>query len=189
MHVSSGLFSILRTCSGQDRKALLPRRAIALAAVKLGIEVYRPIHEGGRYDLIFGVDDRLVRVQCKWATRSGDVVVVRCYSARRAPEGMRVRTYTAREVDMIVAYCSDVDSCFVLEPEHFVGRRLVHLRLAPTRNNQRRGINWANDFALESLRFTSPGAIAQLGERLAGSQKVAGSSPAGSTITSQYWPR
>ncbi len=33
-----------------------------------------------------------------------------------------------------------------------------------------------------------PGAIAQLGERLAGSQKVAGSSPAGSTISGTYEP-
>ncbi len=50
-----------------------------MAAVKLGIEVYRPMAEGGRYDLIFGSrGPRLVRVQCKWAARrGGDVIIIR----------------------------------------------------------------------------------------------------------------
>ena len=43
-------------------------------------------------------------------------------------------------------------------------------------------MNWADDFDFERLDWAGPGAIAQLGERLAGSQKVAGSSPAGSTF-------
>ena len=37
------------------------------AAIELGIDVYRPLGEGRRYDLIFDFGDRLVRVQCKWA--------------------------------------------------------------------------------------------------------------------------
>ena len=55
------------------------------------------------------------------------------------------------------------------------------LRLARTANNQQIGVNQARDYELERLDFPARGAIAQLGERLAGSQKVAGSSPAGST--------
>ena len=41
-------------------------------------------------------------------------------------------------------------------------------------NGQRASINWAGDYLL-------PGAIAQLGERLTGSQEVGGSNPPGST--------
>jgi hypothetical protein len=43
------------------------------------------------------------------------------------------------------------------------------------------GVNWAKDFEFDAT-LGPRGAIAQLGERLAGSQKVAGSSPAGSTL-------
>ena len=43
----------------------------------------------------------------------------------------------------------------------------------PTKNGQRACLNWAADYEL-------PGAIAQLGERLRGTQEVAGSSPASS---------
>jgi hypothetical protein len=50
--------------------------AIQLAATTLGIDVYKPVAEGGRYDMIFDLDDRLLRVQCKWATRRGEVLVV-----------------------------------------------------------------------------------------------------------------
>ena len=49
----------------------------------------------------------------------------------------------------------------------------MYLRLAPAANNQAAAINWAADFDL--------GAIAQLGERRAGSAKVRGSIPLSST--------
>ena len=62
--------------------------AIAFEAMKLGIGVFRPMGDE-RYDLIFDTRPSLLRVQCKWATRYGEVVVVRCYSCRRAREGLR----------------------------------------------------------------------------------------------------
>jgi hypothetical protein len=106
---------------------------------------------------------------------------VRCYSSRRAAEGLRVRTYDPTEIDAIVAYCDELDRRFAVLPAEFAGRRQFHLRLAPGRNNQRERVNWADDYALERLPCARSGAVAQLGERLAGSQKVRGSSPLGST--------
>src|SRR5688572_3748175 len=50
---------------------------------------------------------------------------------------------------------------------------MVHLRVAAARNFQRACINLAENYRL--------GAIAQLGERSAGSRKVGGSSPPSST--------
>jgi hypothetical protein len=60
-----------------DQKGGIAENGIAWHAFRLGIDVYRPIAEGGRYDMIFDLGDRLVRVQCKWAARYGDVLVVR----------------------------------------------------------------------------------------------------------------
>jgi hypothetical protein len=59
-----------------DQKGNIAELAIAAAAVKLRVDVYRPLGEGQRYDLIFDVGPRLLRVQCKWATRHGDVIIV-----------------------------------------------------------------------------------------------------------------
>jgi hypothetical protein len=79
------------------------------------------------------------------------------------------------------AYCADTDRCRFLPLKTFAGRAVIQLRLRPAKNNQPVGVNWAKDF--EFAATLGPyGAIAQLGERLAGSQKVAGSSPAGSTL-------
>ncbi|MFN2469879.1 MAG: group I intron-associated PD-(D/E)XK endonuclease [Gaiellaceae bacterium] len=94
-----------------DQKGAVAETAIVARAVRLGIDVYRPVAEGGRYDLIFELGSHLVRIQCKWAVRRGDVVAVRCYSCRRSAEGMLQRTYTADEIDAFAAYCAEVDRC------------------------------------------------------------------------------
>ena len=53
--------------------------------------------------------------------------------------------------------------------------------IAEARNNQRLEINWADDCDV-AAKLRRLGAVAQLGERLAGSQKVRGSIPLGSTL-------
>ena len=164
-----------------DQKGNVAETAIAAAAVKLGVEVYRPIGEGQRYDLIFDIDSRLLRIQCKWSTRYDDILIVRCYSTRRIAGGKIVsRRYTEAEIDAVAVYCDELDRCYLLPVELWSGRRQIHLRLAPARNNQLLGINWAKDFEFDAT-LRPHGAIAQLGERRRGTPKVAGSSPAGST--------
>jgi hypothetical protein len=48
-----------------DQKGAIAEQAIALAAMELGIGVFRPLAPE-RYDLIFDLDGRLLRIQCKW---------------------------------------------------------------------------------------------------------------------------
>jgi PD-(D/E)XK endonuclease len=104
-----------------DQKGAIAELAIALAAVRLGIDVYRPVAEGGRYDLIFEVDETLWRVQCSFLP----------YSLFRS-------------------------------------RTQVSLRLGPTQNKQALGVNWASQYEFEAT-LGREGAVAQLGERRAGS--------------------
>ncbi|MDX6435565.1 MAG: endonuclease, partial [Gaiellaceae bacterium] len=155
--------------------------AITAAAVRLGSTSIARSAKVRGYDLIFDVCSRLLRVQCKWSARYGDVVVARCYSSRRiVGGGVASRGYTEAEIDVIAAYCDELETCYLLPRELWSGRRHLHRRLARSRNNQVLRTNWAKDFELAAT-LGRYGAIAQLGERLAGSQKVAGSSPAGST--------
>jgi hypothetical protein len=98
-----------------DQKGAIAEAAIA--ALKLGIEVYRPIAEGGRFDMILVVDGRLLRVQCKWAARYGEVVVVRCYSNRRARTGLVRRLYSPDQIDAFAGYCLELDRCFFMPIE------------------------------------------------------------------------
>jgi hypothetical protein len=157
-----------------NQKGAIAEAAIALHAMRAGIFVLRPVMEGSRYDLVFDTSGRLLRVQCKWAPRSGDAVNVRARTCRRARGGAYVRgVYSAEEVDVIAAYCPELDRSYLIPISVFSPGGHAFLRLTPSRNNQRSGIHWASDYEL--------GAIAQLGERLHGMQEVAGSSPASST--------
>jgi prevent-host-death family protein len=155
------------------RKGALAETAITAHAVELGFTVLRPVTEGERYDLVFGVRRTLLRVQCKWACRRGDAVVVNARTSRRSADGHVRGTYSSEEVDLIAAYCHELRRCFAVPVTEFGPSGQLWLRLAPARNGQLAGLHFAEQYDL--------GAIAQLEERLHGMQEVAGSSPASST--------
>jgi hypothetical protein len=131
------------------RKGAAAEAAIAAAAIQLGLVVLRPLCEGGRYDLVIDTGERLLRVQCKWASRVGSVLCVRCITSRHTPRGYRRSTYSADEVDAIAAYAPDTRSCYLVPIAEADGRSTVSLRLAPTANNQAQKIRWAQDYELE----------------------------------------
>src|SRR5438045_6297644 len=114
-----------------DQKGNIAELAIAAAAIKLGVDVYRPVGEGGRYDLVFGVGESLWRVQCKWAPIYRGVIALRCYSSRRNADGLLRRKYVAGEVDAFAAYCPDNDGCYFVPFAMFGARTQVSLRLGP----------------------------------------------------------
>jgi len=129
-----------------NQKDAIAEAAITKSALELGVDVYRPVVEGGRYDLIFARGPLLLRVQCKWAQIYRDVVVVRCHTSRRARAGFVHRAYTAEEVDAFAAYCAELDSCYLIPFAAVHGSPAVNLRVSPARNNQRRRIRNAIDF-------------------------------------------
>ncbi len=94
-----------------DQKGTIAETAIAWNAIRLGIDVYKPINDGTRCDLIFDLAGRLTRVQCKWAAFHGEILIVRCYRHRRTKDGLLRRLYTANEVDAFAAYSPATDKC------------------------------------------------------------------------------
>ena len=161
-----------------DQKGAIAESRVAAAAIELGIGVSRPVSPL-RYDLVFDLGDRLARVQCKWASRNGSVVVIRCRTSRRGPNGYIKTDYRASEIDLIAAYCGDLDVCYLLPIERFDGRSAIQLRLTTARNNQHQLVNWAAEYRLGAT-LKRLGAVAQLGERCHGMAEVRGSIPLGS---------
>lgn len=139
-----------------NHKGNVAELAIASAATKLGVEVSKPLVEHARYDLIFDLRPRLVRVQCKWAPLRNGVIQVKLMSSRYTSGGQQVRTaYSAEEIDAVGVYCERLDRCYLVPIGLVEGRRGIHLRVAPARNHQRASLNWATEYELE-------GAVAQL---------------------------
>ena len=133
-----------------DQKGAIAEAKIAAAAIELGVGVFKPLSAGERYDLIFDLRPRLVRVQCKWAVSDGRVVTMRCCSTRRTREGLRSRAYSAIDIDAFAAYCRLTGDCYLLPLDRFEHRRAIQVRLVGSRNNQRRAINWAADFSFDA---------------------------------------
>ncbi len=157
-----------------NEKGAVAEAEVATAALHLGFSVSRPIDERRRYDLIVDTGRYLARVQCKWGRLDDGVVKVGTRTSRHTPlAGYVSTTYSAHEIDGFAVFCPDTRECYRLPIERFAGQSYVHLRLAPAKNNQRCGVMMAESYRL--------GAIAQLGERVAGSHEVGGSSPPGST--------
>jgi PD-(D/E)XK endonuclease len=158
------------------RKGALAEMAVMHRAFELGINVYRPVAEGARADMIFEVGPYLVRIQCKTGRVVKEAIVIAARSCRSKPDGSYVReTYGRDEVDAVAAYCPANGRCYVVPIDHVPPSGSMSLRLTPAKNNQLKGLHFAAEYELDH------GAIAQLGERLHGMQEVAGSSPASST--------
>jgi PD-(D/E)XK nuclease superfamily protein len=132
-----------------DQKGALAEAKVAAAALELGIGISKPIAPLA-YDLVFDVGGELVRVQCKWVLTRGDTIELRCRRCRRGRDGLIHRSYEPGTVDAFAGYCRRLDRCFLV-PADVVGARVsVQLRVAPTRNNQHRLVNWADDFAFDA---------------------------------------
>jgi hypothetical protein len=164
-----------------NQLGLVAETAIIHECAKRAIGVSRPLDDE-RYDLILDLRPSLVRVQCKLARRIKDVVVCRLYTTRRGPDGLINRRYSEDEFDLFGIYCLETAQSYLLPAAEFVAFRQIHLRLAPSLNNQALGIRWARDFTFEATIERLEGPIAQLGERSDGIRKVVGSIPTGSTF-------
>jgi hypothetical protein len=128
-----------------NQKGLIAETAVIHECAKLGVPVSKPLDDQ-RYDLIFDLGSKLLRVQCKWASREGDVVAIRTRRCRRARKGVIQRSYRPEEIDAVAAFCPETDCCYLLPHELSVGRAAVQLRVGPTRNNQAAAIRWAKDY-------------------------------------------
>ena len=160
--------------SDPNRKGNAAELAIAAEAAQLGLEVWHPLTEHGRCDLVLGIAGRMYGVQCKWARLSGEIVHVNLETSRRSADGYVRTRYTADEVDAIGAYCDELNQCYLIPIEDVEGKSAISLRLAPARNGQRAALNWAEHYRL--------GAVAQLAERRRGTAEARGSNPLSSTF-------
>lgn len=120
---------------------------IALALMRAGKRVLRPLSSASRYDLLIdNRDGSFTRVQCKTGKLQNGAILFRVYSV----SGHTTRTAPYRdEVDAFGVYCPTTGHAFLV-PIDTVGPRTgsICLRVAPARNGQRSGTHDAMQFAL-----------------------------------------
>jgi hypothetical protein len=134
-----------------SQKGAVAEARITTATIELGLTVLRPLCEGRRYDLIIDLEPRLLRVQCKLARHLAGVLCVNLSTCRLTPRGYVRTSYSANEIDAVGVYSPQLHRCFLIPIDEISGRRAVHLRLDPTRNNQAERIKWARDYEFPAM--------------------------------------
>ena len=118
--------------------------AVLNAFVNRGLDVFVPFGSGHPFDLVVHIPaSGFLRVQCKRAWPLRGCVVFNAYST---DHGSGPRGY-AGVADLFGIYFPPSDQVF-LTPIEAVAATEGRLRLAPTRNNQRKGIRLAADFEI-----------------------------------------
>jgi hypothetical protein len=137
-------------------KGDLAELKVACDLMDRGWGIAVPWGENCDFDLIAYRCDELERVQVKYACPKDDVLPVRCLSHSLTNGRVRqTKQYTAATIDWIAVYEPSGDRCYYVPAwELGNGRSVMHLRLGPTRNHQRRKIRYAEDY-LEFGRQTS----------------------------------
>lgn len=136
-------FSYPPLMGDSKRKGGIAESAVIRTALERGYRVAIPFGEDAPYDLIVDRNGVLEKVQCKYVESNGEFIVVRC----RSTNSWSTLKYTAADVDWIATFDATTDACYFV-PSSILdsGRAVLHLRLAPTRNNQVQGVRLGADF-------------------------------------------
>jgi hypothetical protein len=122
---------------------------VAADLVRRGFKIAWPHGEDWDYDLILcRPTGELERVQVKYAESRDGVLPVRCRSQSLTNGRVRAtKRYTTSTIDWLAVHDATSGRCFYVPASELGdGRAVLHLRLTPARNGQRRGTRPAEDY-------------------------------------------
>jgi hypothetical protein len=119
-------------------KGDLAELMVAADLRRRGFKIAIPFGEDCDFDLVLIRDDRLERVQVKYAESDGVVIPVRCRShSLTNGKVRRTKHYTAKTIDLLAVYDRTSSRCYYIPAgELGKGRSILHLRLKPALNKQ-----------------------------------------------------
>jgi hypothetical protein len=104
-----------------------------------------PLTEHESFDLVAYKGGKFIRVQVKYRAAVDGAIDLRFRTSWADGNGTHTSPMSKRDVDVVCVYCPDTDRCYYVDPKRFRGG--VKLRIARSRNNQNKGVFWAEDFS------------------------------------------
>jgi hypothetical protein len=131
-------------------KGDLAELMVAADLRRRGFRIAFPFGEDCDFDLVLIRDDRLERVQVKYAESDGIVIPVRCSSHSLTNGKVRkTKRYTAKTIDLLAVYDRTSSRCYYVPASELgEGRSILHLRLKPALNKQYLGTRPAENYLL-----------------------------------------
>lgn len=141
---------------GPTKKQLGERAQAHVIAkfLEIGYNVLVPYGDSSRYDLVIEeAEGRFLRVQVKTAwVEGGNQGYIKFATASLRSRSMNGHVAYSRagyqgQVDYFAVYSHELRKVYLL-PVDEVSQTCMHLRLAPSKNQQERGIHWAADYEI-----------------------------------------
>ncbi|HEY7428102.1 MAG TPA: group I intron-associated PD-(D/E)XK endonuclease [Gemmataceae bacterium] len=141
-----------------NRIGAVSQAKILAALVAAGKVVLTPCVHVRPYDFVIEEDRSFFRVQCKTGRLFRGAVCFRPHRLRAAKQETgwvrRVTDYKG-EVDFFGVFCPETDSVYLVPIEVVNTSKFCFLRVTPPKNNQKKGIRWAEDY-LVVPRYSPP---------------------------------
>lgn len=118
---------------------------------KYNIPICIPWGDNQRYDMIAEFDNKFNRIQVKTANEEENGSI-RCYcrSSKNHTTNKVYDTYVD-EVDYFVFYNQNYDKIAIVPMDIIGDKKMISLRIRPTKNGQTKGIRFFEDFSFEKL--------------------------------------
>lgn len=132
------------------RKGNITELDVMAYVTKLDVQVSVPFGDRSRYDQIWDVNGKLLRIQIKTASidrNDKNTISIQCHSSNRVKGKIVNRRYTDEEVDALVTIFDN--KCYYI-PISEVPSRAIKLRFADTFNGQQKNIHFAKDYEVET---------------------------------------
>ena len=114
--------------------------------IKLGYSVSIPFGDKDRYDQVWDINGKLLRIQVKTSSPIDEEISAIKFSCRSISNG-KAHIYTKEEIDYFATYWDGKVYLIPIE-ECSVQKKL---RFLPPKNGQTKGINWAKDYLVEEV--------------------------------------
>ena len=117
---------------------------------KLGYQISIPFGDRERYDQIWDIHGKLLKVQVKtaqWVDESKSAIKFSCRSSQRSHGKIKHTRYQIGEIDYFATFWDG--QCYLVPLEETSNEKI--LRFSPPKNGQIKGITFAETYKVEEM--------------------------------------
>lgn len=124
-------------------KGLIGELEFSSHLIRNGWNVFTPLNQNSRIDMIIEKEGRLMKIQVKYCAPSGGCIKVNLEHRIRA-----TKHFSSKDIDGIGVYEPTKQKFYLIPFDKILPRQGIWLRIDDSRNKQKAGINWAQDFEI-----------------------------------------
>ena len=119
---------------------------VQVKMAELGFTILIPLSEHEVFDFVAYKDGDFKKVQAKYRSIENGSLTVPFKTAWADKNGSHINYIDKTEIDIIAVYCPETDKVYFVNPTDYENSTSLNLRVEQTKNNQRKGILFAENF-------------------------------------------